>query len=535
MAAISIRNLSFTYPGSVEPVFTGLSAQLDTAWKLGLVGRNGRGKTTLLHLLSGRLRGVGLIESPAAMDYFPYDMDMGLPAGRAMRGAVAPFDQWAAEMEALLRLGDERSLDRWGELERAFGQAGGYEIDDMIAREASKLGIDPAALTRPLSTFSPGEITRMKIAAMFLRRGAFPLIDEPTNHLDADGRRAMARYLSGRSGFIVVSHDRRFLDETIDHVMALDKAGVRVEQGNYSSYRENKRLRDEYEIERNERLGSEIGRLTETAREKAAWSDRVEATKIGGHVADRGHVGHLAAKAMKRALTIRRRTERAIEEKKALLRDLEYASALSIHPLDHPANVPVRLREVSAGYGGEMVIEKLSLEVNRGDRIALVGPNGSGKSTLLKLILGELTPDMGSVTRASGIEVSYLPQTTGSLQGTPHELAEARGLDKSYFLMLLRKLDFPREAFERDMRGYSMGQQKKVLLAACMARPAHLYVWDEPLNYVDLPSREQVEDMLADSTATMVFVEHDQAFVDRVATRVVRLNGRGAAPAAPGR
>ena len=523
MSLIQFRDLSFTYPGSYTPVFTNAGADLDSEWRLGLVGRNGRGKTTLLYLLCGQLKGTGTIEKQVTMDYFPYDMETGMDALHCMRNAIAPFDAWAQEMDALIAGGSEADLERWGELQQLFANHDGYQIDELIMREADRLEIDPVELSRPIETFSPGEVTRLKIAAMFLRRNPFPLIDEPTNHLDSEGRRVVARYLKKRPGFILVSHDRRFLDETVDHIMALNKKGIRIEQGNYSSYRENKRLRDEFEIEQNARLVTEIGRLEQTGREKAEWSDKVEATKIGAHSADRGRVGHLAAKAMKRSLAIRTRIDRKIEEKKELLHDLEYASPLSLHPLEHPARVLMRLHEVSAGYDERTVIDRLTLDIVQGDRIAIVGPNGAGKSTLLKLLIGELKPTAGRVSKVGDLKIAYLPQLTDQLRGSPRELAAAEGLDLSYYLMLLRKLDFPREAFERDMRDYSMGQRKKVLLAACLAQSAHLYVWDEPLNYIDLESREQVEEMLARSEATMVFVEHDAMFAERIATKTVRL------------
>lgn len=413
-------------------------------------------------------------------------------------------------------------IDEWGELEASYAALGGYEADSAVEREAGLMGFDAADLDRAMDSFSPGEQTRLMLAAMFLRKNRFLLIDEPTNHLDRSGRELAAAYLGGKKGFLLVSHDRWFLDQTVDHICALEKSGVHIEQGNYSSYHANKELRDAFERERNEQLQGDIKRLSETAREKAAWSDRVEASKIGSHLGDRGRVGHLAAKMMKRSLAIQRRTEAMIEEKKGLLRDIEYASDITLEGLVHPARVLIRLREAAAGYDGRAVFSGLNMEIAQGERIAVSGGNGQGKSTLLKVIAGELEPMKGSVNRASGLIISTLPQQAEG-RGTPREIGERMGLDLSYFLMLLRKLDFPREAFERDMSGFSMGQKKKVMLAASMAVPAHLYLWDEPLNYVDLPSREQIETMLSETAATLLFVEHDRHFEERVATRRIDL------------
>ncbi|MBO4883933.1 MAG: ABC-F family ATP-binding cassette domain-containing protein [Clostridia bacterium] len=522
MSVIQIENLSFTYPGSAYPVFEDCSFTMDTDWRLGLVGRNGRGKTTLMRLLDGTLTGSGSITASVSFDYFPFAFDLNLSARRAMKRAVAPFEEMEAEMARLLAQGEE-GVSAWGELEHAYAAAGGYGIDAAIEKEAGELGFPASELERPVASFSPGERTRLMLGAMFLRRNRFLLIDEPTNHLDREGRERVAAYLKSKKGFLLVSHDRWFLDQTVDHICALHKTGMHVEQGNYSSYAANKARQDAFEQERNEKLQGDIRRLTETAREKAAWSDRVESGKIGGHIYDRGAVGHKAAKMMKRALAIERRTEAMIEEKKSLLRDIEYASWLTLHPLEHPARVLVRLTDAVAGYDGRAVLGPMNLEIAQGERVAVSGGNGQGKSTLLKLIQGILPPMGGRVHRASGLVISALPQLADGWSGTPREVGEREGLDLSYFLMLLRKLDFPREAFERDMTGFSMGQKKKVLLAASMARPAHLYLWDEPLNYIDLPSREQVENMLAETDATLLFVEHDRRFEERIATRRIEL------------
>jgi lincosamide and streptogramin A transport system ATP-binding/permease protein len=523
MSLIKVCDLSFTYPGSYTPVFTGINFSVDTDWRLGLVGRNGRGKTTLLKLLSGELQGTGSILSYTGFDYFPYEADESKSALDSMRSVIAPFVEWANEMEVLLAEGDPGSLVRWGELEQLYSANGGYEIDELLEREAGKLGFQKDDLARPLSTFSPGERTRLKIAALFLRKNRFLLIDEPTNHLDLEGRKTVANYLKTKKGFILVSHDRRFLDETADHILALHKSGIWIENCNYSGYREKKLIRDAAEAEENERLSSEIERLKTSVREKAAWSDKVERSKKGGPPCDKGFIGHQSAKMMKRALAIQKRTEQKALDKQALLHDIEYASKLSLHPLIHPAKVLMRLRDAAAGYAGGAVFEHATFDINQGDRIAVIGRNGSGKSTLLKLLLEKVPILSGQFTKAGGLIISELPQTAEDIKGTPFDLAARQGLDPAYFLMLLRKLDFRREAFERDISGFSMGQVKKVLLAASMALPAHLYIWDEPLNYIDLESREQIEEMLLLSGAAMVFVEHDEMFVERVATKIIRL------------
>lgn len=528
MSIIQVNHIAFTYPGSYEPVFTDLTFSMDTDWRLGLVGRNGRGKTTLLKLLSGSLTGTGEIAASVRFDLFPFTVDESLPALRVLRGAVAPFDAWETQMERLLAVKTQEAIDAWGQIEHDYSGNDGYIINELIAREVSRMAVNPDALQRPFSSFSPGERTRMLLCALFLRKNRFLLIDEPTNHLDMQGRDIAAEYLSRKSGFLLVSHDRAFLDKSVDHIVALHKTEVRVEQGTYTSYRRNKQLQDDFEREKNEKLSRDIGRLRESSREKAQWSDRVEATKKGSGLHDKGYVGHKSAKMMKRSLAIRGRIDRQIEEKEGLLKNLEYAAPISLHPLTHPLETLLRMTDVKAGYDPlAPIIKGLSLRIARAERVALTGPNGAGKSTLLKLITGELSPLAGRIHLASDLKISYMPQSAEFVNGTPYDMAQALGLDITYFLTMLRKFDFPREAFERDAGGFSMGQKKKLVLAASMAQSAHLYVWDEPLNYIDVESREQIEDMLAQTDAAIVFVEHDRRFVEKIATRTISLDPQG--------
>ena len=174
-------------------------------------------------------------------------------------------------------------------------------------------------------------------------------------------------------------------------------------------------------------------------------------------------------------------------------------------------------------YNGRRVCREITFEVLAGERIALQGANGCGKSSLLKLLLGEEIPHSGTVETMSGLVVSYVSQNTDHLRGSLTEFVRTQGLDGSRFRTILRKLDVPREQFEKDLADYSSGQKKKVLLARSLCEPSHLLVWDEPLNYVDVLSRIQLEELLLEFQPTIVFVEHDRVFCDRVATKAVTL------------
>ncbi len=488
MSLISVNNLTFCYDGSYDNIFEHVSFEIDTDWRLGFVGRNGRGKTTFLNLLLGRYEYSGSISASVGFTYFPFIVeDAGRACGDILSEAAEGVPEW------------------------------------MLLREVGRMGMDAGILGRPFETLSPGERTRALLAALFLRENSFLLIDEPTNHLDVEGRAMLRDYLRGKKGFILVSHDRAFLDGCVDHILSINRADITVTRGNFSTWWENKARQDAYELSENQRLHRDILRLKEAARQTAGWSDAVEATKIGSGAADRGAIGHKSAKMMKRAKAVEARRERAVEEKSRLLKNLERNDALMIRPLAHRKDILAEVRGLCVAYGDDPVFRGLSFSVRQGQRIALTGPNGCGKSSIVKLLAGEAVPHTGLIRMPGDLTVSYVPQDTSFLRGDLTGFAKRSGVDESLFKTILRKMDFPRTQFEKDMADFSAGQRKKVLLARSLCEEAHLYIWDEPLNYVDVLSRIQIEDLLCAGEPTMVFVEHDAAFLGAIATECIRL------------
>ncbi len=492
MSLIQITNLTFSYPGSLEILFDHVSLQLDTQWKLGLTGRNGRGKTTFLKLLLGSLPYQGSIHTTVDFDYFPFDVET---------------PDWLT-VDVAERIVPDVQL--W-----------------QLQKELSLLQVTEDVLYRPFETLSPGERTKVLLAALFLKKNSFLLIDEPTNHLDFQARQAVAKYLQGKKGFLLVSHDRWFLDQCIDHILSINKADIQIQKGNFSTWQQNKERQDAFELAEHEKLQKEVKKLTASARQTARWSDLVEASKsvrVSGIKPDKGYIGHKAAKKMKQAKVMEARRERAVEEKAGLLKNLEKAEILKIHPLVYPKEVLAEFTDVTIRYGETVATEQLNLQIRQGDRLALSGKNGSGKSSILKLLVGEGVPYEGTIWLGSQLKVSYIPQDTSFLRGGLTAFARESGIDESLFKTILRKLDFSRLQFEQDMANYSGGQKKKVLLAKSLCQEAHLYVWDEPLNFIDVLSRMQMEELLLAYAPTMIFVEHDYRFRQQIATAEVSLD-----------
>lgn len=488
MSLIQVSNLTFAYDGSYENIFENASFQIDTNWRLGFTGRNGRGKTTFLNLLLGKYEYQGNISASVSFSYFPYHIaDKTIFAIDVVEEIYPEYQYW------------------------------------QLAREMNALQLDEDVLYRPFETLSNGEQTKLMLAVLFLKENNFLLIDEPTNHLDIQGRELVSRYLNSKKGFILVSHDRAFLDGCVDHILSINKANIEVCRGNFSTWYENKQRQDSFEQAENDKLKREIRRLEETARQKADWSDRVEATKIGFGPCDRGYIGHKAEKMMTRSKAIERRQQAAIEEKSKLLKNIERSDSLKIFQTPFHTKRLVSLRDVAICYGQAPVCEGITFEIQQGDRIALQGANGSGKSSIIKLICGQDIPYTGELRLGNGLQISYVSQDISGLHGKLTDFARDSGIDESLFLALLAKLDVPKAQMEKDMSALSAGQKKKVLLARSLCQPMHLHIWDEPMNYIDVISRMQIEDLLLQFRPTILFVEHDKAFCENIATKVVHL------------
>ncbi len=508
MAQINVTNLTFSYEGSFDAVFENVSFSIDTNWKLGFLGRNGKGKTTFLRLLSGDFPYQGSISAGTVFDYFPYHVteeQKRLPASGFIGELKPDCEEWR------------------------------------VICELAELGETAEILYRPYQTLSFGEQTKLLLAVLFSGENDFLLIDEPTNHLDSHAREAVKTYLASKKGFILVSHDRDLLDASIDHVLVLNRRTIEVQSGNFSSWWENKQRKDQFDLAENEKHLKEIQKLKKAAKRASDWADQNERTKIGfdpvkEHDRCKGARAYIGAKTKKmqsRVSQMANRIDREIEEKEGLLQDLETPADLKLTPLSHHKERLVNVRDYSLQYSGadNPLFRGLTFELCLGDRVALHGENGCGKSTLIKMILQksgyskERLPiaESGVCETASGLIISYINQDTSGLKGSLSAFCKERGLDYTLFCTLLRQLDFERTQFSKNMEDYSEGQKKKTLIAASLLTPAHLYIWDEPLNYIDVFSRMQIEKLILEYQPTLLFVEHDVRFREEAATKVVTL------------
>lgn len=341
MSLINVNNLTFGYDGSANNIFENVSFNIDTDWKLGLIGRNGKGKTTFLKLLQGKYEYKGTISKNVEVDYFPFEIKDKDRMAIEIVNEIAPM------------------IEDWE-----------------IIKEINLLSTDTEILYRNFNLLSGGEQVKILLISLFLKGNNFLLIDEPTNHLDIETRNNLIEYLKRKKGFILVSHDRNFLDKVVDHIISINNSNIEIQQGNFSSWKENKDKQDNFEIVQNEKLIKNINRLELASKNAANWSNTVEKSRYKTNdsesMIDRGYVGHKSAKMMKKSKVIEQRIEKAIDEKSSLLKNIDKNEDLKIIPIESRKSPLIVANNLQVKYDDKEIFSKVSFKINNGERIALV-------------------------------------------------------------------------------------------------------------------------------------------------------------------
>lgn len=495
MGTIQIENMSYKYDQMVDNLFDSLNLQIDESWKLGLIGRNGRGKTTLMKILLGKLPYQGKIISNLNFYYYPQKVN----------------DKNRPTIEIVKELTDLEDYDIW-----------------KIEVELDKLKAKPDILEQNFSTLSPGEQTKVLLAILFIDDYGFQLIDEPTNHLDIEGRQVVADYLKGKKGFIVISHDKTFLNEVIDHVISINRQNVDIYKGNFDVWEQEKKMQDQAQFNEKEQLKKDISRLHETAVKRENWSNQSEKQKNKTGLQkvnlDKGFISHKASKMMRKAKSVSKRVDSEIEKKQSLLKNIEIEEPIKLNysEVTHPKTL-VTVNDLQLVHE-DVKTPKISFKVPVDQVVSLVGKNGVGKTTIFRQILGINQPfkQNGDIIVANGIKVAYLAQEN-ELSGDIRQLAQAKKIDPEMIFSNLRKLGFERDLFEQPVESMSQGQRRKVALAISLSQEANLYFWDEPLNYLDVITRQQIIDAIKKQHPTMLLIDHDKDLIDEISSQKIIL------------
>lgn len=517
MSLIQATNLSKAYGDQV--VFEGVSLAVPHQARLALVGANGVGKTTLLRILIGReSHDAGQVRRARSIriGYLPQQTIDGTSSEKSERatlwdtcltafGDLLRDEAELANLEATMAdpALSEKAMERYGGLQEAFERAGGYIYPSRIRQVLTGLGFDPADHDRPIASFSGGERTRAKLARLLLEDPDLLLLDEPTNHLDIHAMEWLEGWLKDWPGAVlIVSHDRYFLDHTVESVWELTPTGVDVYHGNYTAYA----------YQRAERRRVQLG-------EYMAQQSRVRREQ---EYIRRNIAGQNTRQAQGRRKRLERMLRNDAVSRPARDETVQVAFA-------RPARSGTRVMETIGLQIGrpdsqDVLIDVPDLVLERGARVALIGPNGAGKTTLIKTLLGEIAPLQGECQLGTGLHVAYLaqgeegfdPKTTviGELQSADASLGRRAARD-----WLARYLFFGDEV-DKPIRALSGGERRRLALAKLVLAGANFLLLDEPTNHLDLASQEALQEALSGFEGTFVLVSHDRYLIDALATMV---------------
>lgn len=525
MAQIELNDVTFYYEDYFHPVFEHLNLNLDTDWKMALIGRNGRGKTTLLHLIEGSLEtSSGTIKRTGSISFFPYSYDKTYSkTSDVIKECIGGLHTMELEMERYLASQDESYYDV---MER-YVALDGFEMESKIKKELSEMKLGEELLEREFHTLSGGEQTCMLIIALFLRKDPFVLLDEPTNHLDLRKKEVLQAYLQKKRGYIIVSHDTDFLDHVTDHILSINKTTIVLEQGTYSTWLRNVKQKEQYELRTRENLIKEIKQDEKRSVEKREWSNVANTQKY--HFVSHARTNGTRAY-MRQAKAAEQRIIDHMEAKKKLLRDLEEEKDLYIRQGSLDEDCLVDVDSLKFGYEDceKAIIVDLSLRVNRGDKIWIKGKNGAGKSTLLKIISGMFSCE--GVTYADELKIAYATQEPRWKKGMiqdflRNEYEDQMEYEEVYgkFLEYCGLFDLPEDFINRPLETLSSGELKKVDIARVLSMKEQLLLLDEPLNFMDVNFKAQLEKTLKESDLSILFVEHNEEFGYQVANRILQL------------
>lgn len=502
-----------------KKILDGLTLQIDTGERVGILGRNGAGKTTFFKILTGELdydsgevfvapgKRLGLISQ---IPVYPPEYTVE----DVLRTAFSRMERLKGEMDALaekMAAGDSSAatLKRYGDLSARFEGLGGWDTDTAVSKVANGLTIDDSMRSRLFSELSGGEKTRVNLGRLILEDTDILLLDEPTNHLDLQATVWLEEYISKFRGTVLtISHDRYFLDRTVTRIIEIADGKAAFYSGNYSFYAVEKERRYQERMKQYLKEQAKIRQLEKAADQMHLWAF------MGNDAL------HKRAFSMEKRIERMRTTEKPTKAKKM---NAQFASR------EFRGDEVLQLRGLTKSFGERTLFSDIYLRVEPGERIALLGENGTGKTTLLNMIVGSERPDSGSIRLGPSVVTAYLPQIIRfahperSLLDTM--LYEKKGMTAQSARNRLAQYQFQGEDVFKSVSSLSGGELSRLRLCMLMDEQTSFLILDEPTNHLDIAAREWVEEAVEAFDGTLLFVSHDRYFINRFATRIWELSG----------
>ncbi|UUN17815.1 ABC-F type ribosomal protection protein [Bacillus cereus] len=521
MTICSVNNVMKSFGGNI--IFENISLEIKNGERVGLVGRNGSGKTTIFGLLTGR----------ESLDAGAIHMKKGTRIGHVAQ--IPKFDEvmnvydvlssafkvekeLEKEMHALEKnMAEEQEqsslqklMERYGIIQEKFAFLGGYEIEANIMKVANGLQVTDL-FPRVFTELSGGEQTKVSLAYMLLQKPDLLLLDEPTNYLDLFAVEWLEKFLKEYTGTVmVISHDRYFLDEVVTKIFDLEDGEIHVYHTNYSQFVEEKEERLLQEFQAYQEQQKKIKKMKEAIKRLREWANQANPPNEGLHK---------RARNMERALERIEKLKRPILERKQM--------GLQFEGQERSGKDVVVMKEVSKGFAGRPLFEQANLHVRFQERAAIVGHNGTGKTTLLKLLLKEMEPDAGAIRMGSSVKIGYLSQhayenmKSNVLEAFRENVAVTEGEARH----ILAKFLFYGPAVFKKVTQLSGGEKMRLRLAQLMYQDINFLILDEPTNHLDIESREVLEEALEQYNGTILAVSHDRYFLNKLFEKTYWIDG----------
>lgn len=502
-------------------LFENLSFSLNEGESISIVGPNGCGKSTLLKIIAGLMRadfGTVNIKKGAKCAY----LDQTASSIQDSRKVKDIFKDSFEEVNAMeKRLNDlqnkltdttaedyDVTLSRYCNLLERFQLAGGYDVDVQISTVVEGLGIGKDMLEKSYDVLSGGEKTLVQLAKALLQKPDLFLLDEPTNHLDIDRIEWLEGYIkSFRGAVVIVSHDRYFLDKLSNKILSLDDVEAKIYATNYSGYLEQKQRDFEVQLAAFKDQQQAIKRLEEQIK----YFSEMGMAKNSATLCNRAHSLSTQLERMKRAAV-----KKPTEQKKI---DVEFSrvkktSKTVVEAKDFVVSIP----------GGKTILDKISVNICAGERVAFIGANGSGKSTFVKAIMGEQNlPMSGKIEVGPSVKIGYLPQIIEFTEPNSSLLEYFKnevGVDEERARRILASFDFYKDEVSKKVKNLSGGERIRVKLAILLQQQINTLIFDEPTNHIDIPTKEVLEEALSNFGGTLIFVSHDRYFINKFADKI---------------
>jgi len=515
-------------------LFEKVNLTVNAGERIGLVGPNGCGKSTLLRIIMGQERadsGSAQFSVPSRrVGYLAQSLvfEPDATVRGVLRGDEQDESYWVEQIERLAEQMTHGSAEEMAAIEKAYTtalehleQASERLPDHVIAEVLAGLHLSHIAPETPVAILSGGQKTRLGLAKLLLAHPALLLLDEPTNHLDITALQWLEGYLSAYAGgMLIVSHDRAFLDHTVNTILDMDPVSKRVQAyaGGYSAYAERKaREAEKLQLAYNEQQ-ARIARLQGSIRDIKGHARNIENETIDFHYRKQ------AKKIARQGVMQQRRLQRMLDSEEMIEKPREsYQIKLAFEGTPPSGQDVVLMEDLVKAFGERVLFSEVSLTLRRGDRIALLGANGSGKTTLLRIIVGEQEPTAGSVRLGANVHWGYLSQEQERLDpdATPLELVQrTAAANETEARTLLHRFLFAGDEVFTPIGSLSFGQRARLGLGVLVLQGCNLLLLDEPINHLDIPSRERFEQALQGYQGTILAVVHDRYFVDRFASAI---------------